>query len=278
MAIAVAARYATARSWGALGLTAGYAERFQGLFEKSFPLAVDHSGARAMLGLDAAELQRFQPEEQGKVLHWLSLLRAQDQGLRLRPWRRPPLFAFVSYVWADDRDVGMASRIAAACDGAGIPNFLDKTGVESKEGSWRMQVATGLGKATHLLLGVSPGLGTGGVVIRELEMALHRWAMDGPAIICVASPEVSDQLCSDHSVPLIVRFAVTFCPRMTPEEAATPDLIRYVLERTRRQGKLRDLLAFVSPCTLYSQLVRLPGIAQSVGSAETQAEKVPTAT
>jgi hypothetical protein len=81
-----------------------------------------------------------------------------------------------------------------------------------------------------------------------------------PAVICVVEPGVCEQLASDLSVPVAIRFLLRFCPQMTPAEASQPALVRYVVELTRRQGKWSDWRLLLSPSTAMAQVIRLPGI------------------
>ena len=113
-----------------------------------------------------------------------------------------------------------------------------------------------------MILVVSPHVGAARVVGREIETAMQRWTYEmSPTVVCVADREVAEALCRDPTVPLILRFLLTFSPRMTPAEAAEPALMRYIVEFTMRQARVRDWLLVISPATFSLQTARLPGIA-----------------
>jgi hypothetical protein len=90
---------------------------------------------------------------------------------------------------------------------------------------------------------------------------MQRWTYEmSPTVVCVADPGVAQAPCSDPSVPLVPRFLLTFSPRMTPAEAAEPALMRYIVEFTMRQARLRDWLLVLSPTTFLLQTARMPAI------------------
>ena len=217
-------------------------------------------------GVQASErplIGAFAPAEQPFVLQWLNSLRIGLRAETFRRWLPAPDYAFVSYAWRDDSEGSIASATAAACKAAGIECFLDKITLQSREGMFRMPIATGLSKCTHMFLVVTPNIASGQVVRREIEMAMGRWRREMlPAIVCVVEPRVRDQLVADPAIPLPIRFLLTFCPQMTPAEAAQPALVRYIAEFTRRQGKWADWRLLLSPSTALSQVMRLPGIFQ----------------
>jgi hypothetical protein len=217
-------------------------------------------------GVPASEralVEAFAAEEQNFVLQWLGNIRI---GLRIRSYRAwwpSPDYAFISYAWRDDAETGVANGVAAACEAAKIEYFLDKEALKSRQGVFRMPLAAGLSKSTHVFLAVTPGVASGQVVRREIEMAMGRWRGELlPAIICVVEPRVCERLIADPAVPLPLRFLLTFCPQMTPAEASQPALVRYVIELTRREGKWSDWRLLLSPSTSLSQVIRLPGIFQ----------------
>lgn len=212
-----------------------------------------------------ALVESFTLDEQKLVLQWLYSIRIGLRARTFRNWSPSPDFAFISYAWRDDTENGAASGIAAACHAASIEYFLDKETLQGREGVFRMPLAGGLSKSTHVFLVVTPGLASGQVVRREIEMAMGRWRTELlPAIICVVDPHVCEQLMADPTVPLPLRFLLRFCPRMTPAEAAHPALVRYVIELTRRDGKSSDWRLLLSPSTAFSQVIRLPGIIEPV--------------
>ena len=214
---------------------------------------------------ERALVESFTPDEQRFVLQWLNSIRIGLRTRSFRNWSPYPDFVFISYAWRDDTENSAASGIAAACHAAQIEYFLDKVTLKSREGVFRMPLATGLSKSTHVFLVITPRLASGQVVRREIEMAMGRWRGElVPAIICVVDPQVCEQLMTDPAVPLPLRFLLRFCPRMTPAEAAHPALVRYVIELTRREGKWSDCRLLLSPSTALSEVIRLPGIIQPV--------------
>jgi hypothetical protein len=205
-----------------------------------------------------AEKQR----ERDQVLRWLYLLRIRAGRDPLRPWRAAADYAFISYVWRDDATCGVASELSTALSAAGVAHFLDRTNVVSKAGVFRSPVATGLSRCTHFFLVMTPNIIKGGVILTEIESAMQRWPWEMlPAIICVVEDDLAERLRADPEVPLMFRFLLTFCPQMNLAEARNSALVRYVVELTRREGKLHDWFAVLSPATAGARNLRLPGIA-----------------
>lgn len=206
-------------------------------------------------------VQAFPPEEQKFILQWVSNIRFGLRRNSFRRWWPSADYAFISYAWRDDTQAGVAGAVAAACKAANIEHFLDKLTLQSREGVFRMPLAAGLSKSTHVFLVVTPGIASGQVVRREIEMAMGRWRGEMlPAIICVVEPQVCEQLLADPATPLPLRFLLSFCPQMTPAEASQPALVRYVIELTRREGKWSDWRLLLSPQASFAQVMRLPGI------------------
>jgi hypothetical protein len=247
---------------GVFGLTEDYAAKVRGATKA--PSASVPSPA-----LDKLDVESFAAEERSTVLRWLEVNRVCFDRYPMRRWRTPRDHAFISYAWRDDPDAATPSRVADACAAAGIEHFLDRRNVASKEGAWRITVARAVAECTHFFVVVSPNIGSGGVVQREIEMAVQRWTLEmSPTVICIAEPAAAEQLRHDPAVPLVVRFLLTFAPRMTPEEAAQPALVRYVVEFTRRTGRMHDWLPFLSPATTLARATRLPGIAIETGATK----------
>jgi hypothetical protein len=249
-----------------IGEYAGLSSADTSLYKK---LAGTPNAKLTIKGVPADEralVESFTPDEQKYVLQWLNSIRIGLMRNRsYRSWSPATDFAFISYAWQDDTENSAASAIAAACQSTTIEYFLDKVTLNSREGVFRMPVASGLSKSTHVFLVVTPGLASGQVARREIEMAMGRWRGEFlPAIICVVDPHVGEQLMADPAVPLPLRFLLRFCPRMTPAEAAHPALVRYVVELTRREGKWNDWRLLLSPSTAFAQVIRLPGIVQPV--------------
>src|SRR5262249_32191638 len=131
--IDLAARRGFRMTLETMGLTRAQMQRLSGLMGRS--LQERHSGSA--LAVDESDLATFSSEERGTVLHWLYMNRLSVGRRRLiQRWRTSSPNVFISYAWRDDADLGASSGLAAACAAAGIDYFLDKTGVESKEGLW----------------------------------------------------------------------------------------------------------------------------------------------
>jgi len=244
---------------GVYGLTSGYAEKGHGVMQAKR----GSPNFQSILKFEKSDMEAFPPEERGQVLRWLELLRVCFSRYPVRSWKAAPDQVFISYVWRDDADSGVSSQIYAACSEAGLDKFLDKSDGE-KFGLYRKRLASGVAKCTHFFLMVSPGISDGPVVLRELEMAMQRWIHEMlPAIICILDPNVALRMRTDPTVPVAVRFVLTFCPQMTPAEAAESALVRYVVEFTRHEGKSHDWLALLSPSTTMARLRRLPGIVRT---------------
>ena len=227
---------------GYLGGHAGLSSANDGLFKKLASTPNEKlSAEKSVPAGDRLLVEAFAPDEQKLVLQWLGNIRIGLRARSFRRWSPAPDYAFISYAWADDAQTSVASAIADACAGAGIEHFLDKVALKSREGVFRMPLATGLARSTHVFVVVTPGLASGQVVRREIQMAMGRWRGELlPAVICVVEPGVCEQLATDPSVPVAIRFLLRFCPQMTPAEASQPALVRYVVELTRRQGKWSD--------------------------------------
>jgi hypothetical protein len=213
---------------------------------------------------ERSSVEAFAPEDRLYVLQWLTSLRIGWRRATFRRWSPVRDSVFISYAWQDDdTESSVAKRIADSCDAAKIAYFLDKVTLKSGEGVFRMPLAAGLSRCTHVFLLVTPGLASGQVVRREIEMAMGRWRGEMlPAVICVVVPDVAAQLLADPGLSVAIRFLLTFCPQMTPAEASDPALVRYVVALTRRNGKWNDWRLLLSPATALAQIVRLPGIFQ----------------
>jgi hypothetical protein len=242
---------------------------YVGLFNRSVgtpkarvPLAM----LKGAVPCDRLEVESFaQDLHQVQVLNWLFLLRGAEKPLRPN-WAATADYAFLSYLWGDDG--GMSARLAEACTTAGVGHFLDKENAE-EFGLFRRGLAEGIAKCTHFFLVLSPKIvDPKRYIHREIEMAMGLWDIEMlPAIICVVEPDLAERLRTDPAVSLEIRFLLTFCPQMTPTEAAQPAIVRYIVEFTRREGKLHDWLALLSPATAYVRAVRLPGIGEASSAA-----------
>jgi len=211
------------------------------------------------LGVQEADLDLFSESERPTVLGWLSAWRWN--AAPLRPWWAAADLAFISYRWCD-ADFALAEEIRKACEAADINSFWDNS-VGRKGDVFRPELAAHLGPCTHFFLVVSLETLNGGVVLREIETAMERWPKEKlPTMICVVEPEVANEMRRNSKVPLAIRFLLTFAPQMTPAEVAQPALVRYIVEFTRREGKLYDWLPFLSPATGFARAIRLPGIGE----------------
>lgn len=210
------------------------------------------------------DVDSFSLDERAQVVYWRELLRMPFHRFgtpMMRRWRTPADYAFISYAWRDDPGNEVSNKIASACQAARIDYFLDKRNKAAGRDSFRQSLAMNLSKSTHFFLVVSPNIALGHTVIREIDMAMMRWTFEmTPTIICVVDPDLAEGFRIDTRIPLTLRFLLTFCPQMTPAEAADPALVRYIVEVTRREGKLHDWLPLLSPGTTVGQAMRLPGI------------------
>ena len=209
---------------------------------------------------DAAAIQSFPPEERADVMRWLEALR-MGRRAPFRPWFTRPDYAFISYAWAGEAKSRIAERVAAACAPAGIDCFVDTKGVESSSGAFRVYLGSGLTRATHVLLVVTPELLSGTVVLREVETAMQRWPLERmPAIICIVEPEIAEAIRANPAAPVTLRILLSFCPHLSFDEATQPAILQYILAWTHRPGKWRDWLFLISPATALARAVSLDGV------------------
>ena len=210
---------------------------------------------------DTAAIELFAPEERAEVMRWLESLR-MGRLAPFRPWLAPRDYAFISYAWAGEIKTPIAGRVASACTAAGIEVFLDKQGVESPSGIYRVFLGRGLARATHVLVVITPETLQGTVVLTEIETAMQRWPLErSPAIICVVEPNVAEVLRADPAVPLRLRILLNFCPQLSVAEAAEPSIMRHILTWTRRPSRIGDWLFLLSPATALARAVGLDGVA-----------------
>jgi hypothetical protein len=206
-------------------------------------------------------MEGFSEPEKAQLMLWNAQYREHGKGKG--GWLTPADSAFISYAWRDDQRTQMAARLAQTFAQIGVRHFLDKKDVENRFTLWRERVGPALAQCTHFFLIVSPNLGEGDMVLREIEMAMNRWYLElFPVVICVAEPETSRALRMDPEVPLRLRFLLSDCPVMTFEEALDPRLLRYIVRQTRRQGKLQDWLTVLAGATALQRILRMRGIAE----------------
>jgi hypothetical protein len=242
----------------ATGLTASHS----GTSTKVVNAAVPPLALKALASEERSAIAAFGPDEQRLAANWLLANRKVLGRYAFRPWTAAPDYAFISYAWRDDPDVGVASHVADACQSAGIECFLDKSNRASLQGLFRPPVAAAVARCSHFFLVISSNVGAARVVGREIDMAMNRWLLEMlPPIICVAESDIAERLRADPQTPFRVRYLLTFCPGMTPAEAADPALLRSMVEFSRREGKLRDWLLLLSPGIVFSHSARLSGAA-----------------
>jgi len=240
----------------AMGLTAPHASASTAVVQGAVPPLV----LKGMAPDERSAIAAFAPDEQRRAANWLLANRKVLGRYALRPWTAAPDYAFISYAWRDDPDVGAASRVADACKSAGIECFLDKSNLASLQGLFRPPVAAAVARCTHFFLVISANVGAARVVGREIDMAMTRWILEMlPPIVCVAEPGVAERVRADPQTPFRLRFLLTFCPAMTPAEAADPARLRSMVEFTRREGKLRDWMILLSPGSVFSRAARVSG-------------------
>lgn len=187
----------------------------------------------------------FTEDEQTRCRQWAAVSALGMTSAAYRPlWRRRDRI-FVSYLWADEEDTGIAS-IADALDRLPTPHFVDKRYSRSQFLPWRPLIASELARATHVLLVISPNMLRGRIVIREIKTIEMRWYFEMlPAVICVVDPEVAAKFSGDVAVPLFLRFLLAWCPRLTYLEAQDEKNIAFIIRQRRRHGRLGDWWALI---------------------------------
>jgi len=256
----------TAASWLAAateasrisGLTKTHLLRRRDLFRHAgntrFPYA---------LGIHDSDLVTFDEDER-EELKRLTFLQRIAAPQSLRSWFARQDSAFISYVWSDEQKFNTAERLEETLRGIGIPCFRDVHSIQDPFVAWREYVASALASCTHFFLVVSPGIKFGHVVHREVETVIQRWHLEMlPAIICIVNPTDVPELLRDREVPLEVRLLLTFCTQMTISESANSQLVRFIVEQTRRQGKWNDWLTMLSPSVAPHRILRMPGIVRA---------------
>ena len=224
------------------------------------------------LGIDDASLATFGDHEKEELTRFAFLKRIPTRWW-LRGWFTPRDFAFISYVWTDEKKLNTAECLDKTLGEIGIPSFRDTRAIQDPFAAWREYIAPALMRCTHYFIIVTPGIKNGKIVFSEIETVVQRWHLEMlPAVICVVDPKDARVLRDDHQVPLQLRFLLTCCPQMTLSEAADPRRVRYIVEHTRRQGKWNDWLTMLSPCAATHRILRMPGI---VHSAETRSAPDP---
>ena len=252
-------RRAMATGGGGLGLTKHHSSILK-------PLIRSPAGQLKLPqpALDRPDLKDFDADEQAQVFHWLEFLRLPVDRFPMRSWRARKDYAFISYPWRDDSELQVSSGIARALEVAGVEHFIDKMNFGRDAGWYRMPLAVAICKSTHFFLVISPNIVSGRVITKEIELAMGRWPMEMlPTIICVVEPDTAQRLRANRDVPLALRFLITFCPNITYAESAQPAIVRWILEFTRRRGKLDDWWPLLSPATSFLEAVRLPGIMEA---------------
>src|SRR4051812_24648392 len=102
-------------------------------------------------------------------------------------------------------------------------------------------------RATHVVIVIAGGVSPDRIIVREFREILLRWYFELlPSVICVVQPGVARELRANRATPLELRFILTWCPRLTPEEATDRDILAYILRQRRRTGRLGDVMTLVS--------------------------------
>lgn len=222
-------------------------------------------------GLQEPNAARFSEEEQTQLLDFAFLHRL-GLGHSLRGWFRRRDFAFVSYVWSDEKLDKAATALDTRLRENGTETFRDTRAIRDPFAAWRDQIAYALSDCTHFFLVVTPGIIHGQVVLREIDTVIRRWYLEmAPAVICVVDPDVARDLCANPQVPLLVRFLLASSPQMTPSEAANPDLLKYLVEYTRRQGKWGDWLTMLSARASKHRILKMPGLLAPASAPDAEA-------
>ena len=208
--------------------------------------------------IEGEEWETFTRAERAQAAYWIVSFELNIGRTLLRFLRTPKDSAFISYTWHGDKGRTLAAAVEKSCAMAGIEVTLDRAQGSSKAGLWRRTLAVRAQDCTHCFLIVSPEIGLGTVVLRELDLFLQRWVNERrPSVICVGDAEAVEAVRKDPSVPFRVRLLLTICPRLSEEEAGQPYRVKSVVELTRRMGLGRELLVFLSPSTLGMQLPRV---------------------
>ena len=201
-----------------------------------------------LYGINEDALAPFTPEESTRIRQWMAVVALSGNCAFSWPWRRPRDRVFVSYAWADDVDLGMSLALATVLESAGVHHYVDKRPIESGFVGWRTNVAKELEQTTHVFLIVSPSIRQAAVLADEMRTIVYRWFLEAlPSVICVVDPGVTARIVGDPSSPLHLRFFLTWCPRMTFQEAKDARLVKEIIAQRRRQGRLRDWGSLIWP-------------------------------
>lgn len=164
-----------------------------------------------------------------------------------RPWLPLRDRVFISYAWADDRHRRITSAVVETLVTARVPHFIDAA-KESEFIPWRSAVAGQLARATHVLLVISPNMNHGQTLKLEIMTIISRWYHEAlPSVICVGDDEVVDRLLRDGRLSVELWFILNWCPRISHADARDPRLLTDTIARCRRNGRLKDWLALLSP-------------------------------
>jgi len=222
-----------------IGLDSSELERTEEFFRPKGELM---GGAIQLKGLSHPQARQKHQEESWALIH-----SAGSFSVR-RSWFRRRDCAFISYAWADEAEQPVAEKLRGIVEGLEVECFFDRDRIRSKFSAWRSRVSLHLLDCTHVFLVLGRHVLGGQVVRREIQMSVQRWHTEVlPAVICVAEPDVVQQLRDDPTIPPELRFILDWCPRLTYEEAADPAVVEHLLRQRRRQGLFRDWLTLLTP-------------------------------
>ena len=227
---------------GRRGLLAVSLERFDSHAARLSIKPVPNS----LMAFNPEDLKLFDQHELVSVRRWLHVALLGTTSALHRPWLRPRDTVFISYVWADDPQTGLAEKLSETLDKLRTAHFLDKRHIPSGFVGWRSHVALELSRATHVLLIITPNITRGKVIAKEIRAIMHRWYFEVlPSVICVVEPDVAKMLREDKTVPLELRFLLAWCPNITFTEAQNAPVLERLIRQRRRNGRFNDWLVLL---------------------------------
>jgi hypothetical protein len=202
---------------------------------------------QTLSAIDPITVKLFDEQDLKQIMRWINVAALGSNTAIHRPWLQGRDMVFISYVWADESNTGVAEKISKTLDLIKTLNFLDKRNITSNFVGWRSHVAYELSKATHVLLIISESIMHGKVIAKEIHTIMQRWYYETlPAVICVVEPEVALMLKRDTSVPLALRFLLAWCPNISFSEAQDCEVLRNLIHQRRRNGRIKDWWVMLS--------------------------------